>query len=137
MTRVARAVLLVYGGYLVGLSVLMVVAPDVFFEQVGPYGTQNDHYIRDVATFQGVLGVVALWASPQRALHAPALGLLALQSGLHALSHLWDIDEATPAWLGVVEAVALVLVTLLLGGLAARSRSRESTETAEATSLRR
>ncbi len=135
MSRVARIVLLVYGVYLVVLSVFMVVAPGAFFEQVGPFGTQNDHYIRDIATFQAVLGIAALWAAPRPGLQASMLGLLALQSGLHALSHLWDIDEATPSWLGVVEAAALVLVTLLLAALAARSR--DGTETAGAESLRR
>jgi hypothetical protein len=39
-------------------GVLMVVDPGTFFEEIGPYGIQNDHYIRDAATFTLALGLV-------------------------------------------------------------------------------
>src|SRR5688572_25699822 len=50
------------GLYLIALSLLMLVSPGTFFSEIAPFGAQNDHYIRDGATFQLALGVLALLA---------------------------------------------------------------------------
>jgi hypothetical protein len=50
--RAVRAVLAVFALYLVGIAVLALVSPHMFFEKVGPFGSSNVHYTRDGATFE-------------------------------------------------------------------------------------
>lgn len=64
----------------------MAVAPGSFFEYVGPFGPQNDHYIRDNASFSVALG----------------------------LSHLVDIGEADPDYYGPVEFALLFVGAVVL-----------------------
>ena len=47
---------LAFGIYHLALGLYMVVAPGSFFDQVGPFGVRNDHYIADVATFELAFG---------------------------------------------------------------------------------
>jgi uncharacterized protein DUF4345 len=116
-----RAALVVFGIYLVAISLLAAVAPGTFFDEVGPYGTQNDHYIHDVAAFQGAVGVFLLLAVRRPTWWVPALAVATLQFALHTLSHLVDIGDADPEWLGVAEAIALVLATTALAWLLRRA----------------
>jgi hypothetical protein len=115
--QTVKAGLIVFGLYLVATSLFAAVAPGTFFEELGPYGIQNDHYIRDVAAFQGAVGVFLLLAVPRPTWWVPALAVATLQFALHTLSHLVDIGDADPEWLGVAEAIALVLGTALLAWL--------------------
>ena len=50
------------------LAVFMAVAPHAFYRAIGPFGSFNGHYIRDVASFEAALGVGLLLA-----LRAPVL----------------------------------------------------------------
>ena len=54
--RTTRILFGALAAYHLALGLLMVVAPKVFFEQIGPFGVRNDHYIRDVATFYLAFG---------------------------------------------------------------------------------
>src|SRR5687768_14748210 len=73
---VAGIALLCFGIYLVGLSVLMLALPGTFFAEVAPFGEQNDHYLRDAATFQITLGCAALIAFRRPQWRVPVLALL-------------------------------------------------------------
>lgn len=118
---IVTAGLVVFGLYLVGISLFAAVAPGAFFETVGPYGAQSDHYIHDVAAFQGAVGVFLLLAVPRPTWRIPALAVATLQFGLHAISHLVDIGDADPEWVGVAEFIALAAATAVLVWLLARA----------------
>jgi uncharacterized protein DUF6790 len=119
-----RLLLVVFGVSQLLLGLVMVVAPGTFFEHVGPYGTRNDHYLADVATFYLALGAVALLAARRRSWRVPVLAFATLQYALHSVNHLVDVGEADPRWLGPANLASLVATTVLLGwlvSLAARS----------------
>ena len=93
------------------LGVLLAVAPGFFFDTIADYGTQNDHYLRDISTFYLAFGVVLLAALERVSWRVPLLAFGALQYGLHTLNHLLDIGEADPGWLGPFNFIALLLLT--------------------------
>jgi len=109
-----RLGLLVFGLSSLMLGLLMVAAPGVFFTLVGPYGVRNDHFIHDTASFQIALAILLLVAVRCRSWRVPALVANAIQSGLHTISHLLDIGDATPSWLGYFDFVALAAGTSVL-----------------------
>jgi hypothetical protein len=118
--------LVVFGLYLVGIALFAALAPGTFFEEVGRFGPRNDHYIHDVAAFQGSVGVMLLLAVRRPAWWVPALTVALLQFALHAISHLVDIGDADPEWIGVAEFVALALATAVLIWLLARASRVQS-----------
>lgn len=126
--RVLVIALAVIGAYHLALGALMVLVPDTFFEEIGPFGTQNDHYIRDVATYNLAAGVVALIAVGRASWRLPILVFLVLQFALHAINHLVDIDEADPMSVGVFDFAWLAIVTVLLAFLLTRARERPGGE---------
>ena len=108
-----RIGLVVFGAYMLGIAVFAAVAPGTFFEEVGPFGTRNDHYIHDVAAFQAADGLLLLLAVRKPVWRVPALTLASLQFGLHGVSHLVDIGKADPEWLGAAEFAGLALATAI------------------------
>jgi hypothetical protein len=112
--RITRGVLLLLGIYQVALAGWMVIDPGSFFDNVGPFGSQNDHYIRDNATFTLAAGVVSLVAARRQAWRLPVLAFLSVQFVTHALNHLVDIDEADPKAVGVFDFVALTVIASLI-----------------------
>ena len=109
------------------LAVLLAFAPHAFFKDVGPYGVRNDHYMRDLATFYGALGIVGLVAYRRVSWRTPVRWLLALEYSLHAINHLADVGDAHPHWLGPANLASLAIAAAALVWLA-----RESTRTQEA-----
>ncbi|MGH2957222.1 MAG: hypothetical protein ACRDL6_09525 [Solirubrobacterales bacterium] len=108
---VVTAGVVAFGLYLLGISLFGVVAPGTFFDELGRFGPRNDHYIHDVAAFQAAAGLLLLLSVRWRSWRVPALLVAALQFGLHALSHLVDLGDADPRYVGVLELVALTLAT--------------------------
>lgn len=103
-----------FAAYHLALAALMVFAPHFFFDKIGPFGSRNDHYIRDTATFNAALGaafVVAVWRPSWR---VPVLALTALQFALHSINHLVDINAAHPEWIGYFDFFSLLAATVLL-----------------------
>lgn len=119
--QVLRIGLVLISVYLIGISLLAFFLPGMFFEGIGPFGPRNDHYTRDAATFQVVLGISVLVAVQRVGWRVPVLVLSALQFGLHSVSHFIDFHNADPKWLGPPEAFALLLSAFGLGYLAARA----------------
>lgn len=112
--RIGPLLLLLGIGQL-ALGTLMIVAPTTFFEEIGPYGAQNDHYIRDGATFTLAVGLVLLVAARRPTWRVAAIAGALFQYVLHSINHLADIGEASPEALGPVNFVSLALVGALLG----------------------
>jgi hypothetical protein len=95
----------------------MLTSPGSFFDEVGPFGARNDHYIRDASTWSLALGVLCLLAAARQSWRLPVLALAALQAGMHAVNHIFDADLADPAWVGTFDAVSLLVLTGLLAVL--------------------
>jgi hypothetical protein len=117
--------LLAFGIYQVALGLFMVVAPGTFFDELAAFGTRNDHYIQDLATFELPLGVLFLVAALRVNWRIPALVFGVLHWALHAVSHLLDIGEADPEWLGPFDFIAITIGTALLGWLLWRALGDE------------
>lgn len=73
---------------------LQLLTPGWFFDNIGPYGAENHHYIGDVGAFYVAAGVALLIAVRRPGWREPLLVLAALWYGLHALNHLFDIGES-------------------------------------------
>jgi UPF0716 family protein affecting phage T7 exclusion len=110
-----RALLIVFASGQLVLGALLWLTPGFFYDEIGPYGVRNDHYMGDLATWHLALGAAALVAVRRTAWRVPVLALAFAQYALHSLNHLIDVGEADPEWLGPANAVALVLTALLLG----------------------
>lgn len=98
-------------------GLFMAVAPHAFFKHIGPFGTINTHYIRDLATFYLANGFILAVAVRRPSWRVPALALTTVQFALHSLNHLLDIEKAHPAWNGYFDFFSLTAATLLLAWL--------------------
>ena len=116
--RIVRLGLLQVGVLQVGLAIWEGFFSRSFYDVLGPYETFNRHYLQDVSAFEGAIGVAALLALGRPAWRVGVLVVAAFHVGLHAISHLVDINEADPEWLGYVEFVLLAIGGVLLAGLA-------------------
>ena len=81
---------------------------------MGPFGARNDHYVRDVATYNAALGVGFLIAVQRRSWRVPMLAITLVQFALHSVNHLVDIGNAHPAWNGYFDFFSLAIATALL-----------------------
>ena len=112
-----RLGLLVLGVSQIAIALWMVVDPGSFFTHVGGFGVRNDHYLRDVATFEMALGVVALIAVQRRSWRLPVLAFAALQFTLHTVNHIADSGKAVASTSGAGDAIELGIGALLLVAL--------------------
>jgi hypothetical protein len=115
-----KALLIIFAVAQLVIGVLLWVAPGFFFDEIGPYGTRNDHYMGDLATWYLALGGAALASVRRISWRVPVLVVAFAQNALHAVNHLIDIGDADPSWLGPFNFVSLVLVTLLLAWMLRR-----------------
>jgi hypothetical protein len=109
-----RWLLLAFALTQLALGLLLWFTPGFFHESIGPYGTRNDHYMGDLASWYLALGAVALVALRRESWRIPVLSLAFVQYALHSANHLIDVGEADPSWLGPANLVSLLLTTLLL-----------------------
>lgn len=100
-----------------GLALFMAVSPHGFYTAVGPFGAFNGHYIRDVASFYGAIGVGLLIAVGRASWRVPVLALTSIQYALHSVNHLIDIGKAHPEWTGYFDFFTLAAATVLLAWL--------------------
>jgi hypothetical protein len=110
-----RALLTVFAAVQVLLGAGLWLTPGFFHDEIGPYGTRNDHYMGDLATWYLALGAAAFVAVRRTSWRVPVLAVAFLQYALHSVNHLIDVGEADPGWLGPANLVSIVLGTLLLG----------------------
>ena len=104
------------------LGLLLWLAPGFFYDEIGPYGPRNDHYMADLASFYLALGAVALVAVRRVSWRVPVLVFALIQYGLHSLNHLIDIGGSDPSWLGPANFASLLLTALLLAWMLRRER---------------
>jgi hypothetical protein len=133
--RAMRVILVVIGIYHVATGVLALVDAHAFFDQIGRYGVENDHYIGDVGAFYLGIGIALLVAAQRPGWRIPLLALGALWYGFHALNHAFDVGEARSDARGAFDTVALAigaLVSAYLAWAASRlSQAREATVSRE------
>jgi hypothetical protein len=116
--RATRAVLVVLGILQVASGALALVAPDTFFDEIGRYGVENEHYVGDVGAFVLAFGIAVLIAAERRSWRVPVLVLGALWYGFHAINHAFDVDEARSDARGIVDTVYIGIGALLFVYLA-------------------
>jgi hypothetical protein len=125
--EIVRAGLILLGAYQLALAIFMTVAPGTFHSAIGPFGSTNDHYLRDLATYNAALGAGSLIAVRLSWWRIPVLALTVLQFALHSVNHLVDIGKADPTWVGYFDFFALALTTALLVRLLALARATART----------
>ena len=96
------------------------VSPGTFYDVIAAFPPRNDHFLRDIGSFQVALGVAAVYGARRTTCRTPMLGVFTLMYALHAISHLINISDAESDALGVVEFVLLAGAALALAGLFAR-----------------
>jgi hypothetical protein len=95
-------------------GLLLWLTPGFFYDEIGPFGPRNDHYMADVATWYLALGAALLMAVRRESWRVPVLALALVQYVLHSINHLIDIGEADPSWIGPADFVSLSLGAVLL-----------------------
>jgi uncharacterized membrane protein len=120
------ALLALFGAVQLVLGLLLWITPGFFFDEIGPYGVRNDHYMGDLGTWYIALGVAALVAVRRPRWRVPVLALALVQNTLHVLNHAIDVGDADPEWLGPVNLVLIALTSVLLAWMlnAARDPAR-------------
>jgi hypothetical protein len=109
------------------LAIFMVAAPHAFYTAIGPFGARNDHYVRDVSTYNAALAAGLVIAIRHASWRVPMLAVLTVQFALHSVNHLVDISSADPAWIGYFDFFALAAATVQLAGLTWLARGRART----------
>jgi hypothetical protein len=120
MIRFMRALLIALAAVQLVLGLLLWLAPGFFYDEIGPFGARNDHYMADVATFYLALGAALLVSVERVSWRVPLLALALVQYALHALNHLIDIGESDPGWIGPADFVSLTLTAVLLAWMLRR-----------------
>ena len=114
---ILRGALAAFAAYYVGIGLWMAISPHTFYTALGPFEGQNDHYLRDTATFQLAIGI-GLWLSVARpSWRVPMLTVSLAQFVLHSINHLVDIGNAHPEWVGYFDFFALAATAAQLGWL--------------------
>lgn len=119
------AVLLVAGLSQLLLGAWAFLLPGSFYDAIASYPPQNDHFLKDVGSWQVALGAAAVIAVRTPSWRTGMLGVLAVQYGLHAISHAIDLDQADSDAVGVATLVALIAAAVVLAGLFLRERGRK------------
>jgi hypothetical protein len=109
-----RVLLAVFGAVQLLLGLLLWITPGFFFDEIGPYGVRNDHYMGDLASWYLALGAVTLLSLRRVSWRVPVLAIAFAQNTLHVVNHVIDVGDADPEWLGPANLVSLTLASLLL-----------------------
>lgn len=106
-----RQALLFLGLTQLAIGAWLVIDPGSFVDAIAPFGPADQHFLRDLGTFQAGIGIALLAAAGRPAWRVPILFAALAGSALHTVNHLFDIGETDPGWLGPVNFVALVGLT--------------------------
>jgi hypothetical protein len=109
--------LVAFAGVQAALAIFMAAAPHAFYTAIGPFGARNDHYVRDVASYNAALAAGLVIAIRHTSWRVPVFAILTVQFALHSVNHLIDISSADPGWIGYFDFFALAAATLQLAGL--------------------
>jgi hypothetical protein len=120
----ARSALALLAAVQLGLGAWMVLSPATFYGVVAPFGPRNDHGLRDMASWELALGVLALTAVSRPGWRAPVVALALVHYVLHAVNHLVDVGEADPGWVGPMDLLLLASGAGVLAWLLVRTGRR-------------
>jgi len=126
-----RTVLVVLGLSQLVLAAWQLLSPGSFYDSIAGFGTQNDHFIRDNATFPLAIGIGLLVVVGRPSWRFPVLLVAAVWYLAHAVNHLFDIGEADPSWVGPADFIALTLTGIVFAWLTYLS-ARSDVEAADA-----
>jgi hypothetical protein len=137
--RTIRIAVGALGAFHILLGLYQLLAPGSFFARIGTYGIENTHYVGDVGAFVLAFGIALVLAVGRPSWRAPLLYLGAIWYALHAVNHLFDIDEARSTARGAIDTIVIAFVAGLLAWLAnAADRLGRPPDAAEAvTAVRR
>ena len=115
--RTIRAGLALLGGASLTIGAFMVLSPAAFFDAIGPFGNRNNHYIRDMATWQAAAGIGLIAAVKRPSWRRPMLAVGGLQALLHFVNHIADVGKAHPKSAGVADVVSIGASVVLFAWL--------------------
>jgi hypothetical protein len=96
-----------------GPAIWIAAAPHSFFDQIGPFGAYNGHFLGDAAAFEGGIGLALAAAVRWPALRAGTLAAALGATALHALNHWIDVNHAhAGSNAGAMDAISLTLLAL-------------------------
>lgn len=98
------------------------LAPGSFYDTLATFGVQNDHLVRDLATYMAPLGIGFLIASVKPSWRMPVAVIASLQNLLHIGSHFVDHDMAQTAELSWTTIGGLVVFQVVLLAMARSAR---------------
>jgi hypothetical protein len=116
-TTIVTAGVAAFAIYHLLVGAFMAIAPHAFYTDVGPFGTDNNHYIRDVASYNGALAFAFYVAVKRPSWRVPVLALTTVQFVLHSINHLVDINHAHPVGYGYFDFFSLAALSVLLAWL--------------------
>ena len=119
---VVPLLLLFAGAQQLLVGVWAFLSPGSFYDAIAKYPPENDHFLKDIGSWNVALGLAALIAWRTPSWRRGMLGVLDVQYGLHAISHGIDLDQADSDAAGVSTLVLLVLAAVLFAALFARER---------------
>lgn len=105
--RAVRAGIGTLGAISLAFGLFMAISPSGFFDAIGPFGTLNDHYVRDMSTWQIGFGVAMLLAVGRPSWRRPVLAVGGIQAVLHGVNHLVDVGDSDPSWVGVFDVLTV------------------------------
>lgn len=120
-TLIQILMLAIGGAYLLTAAATFLV-PVWFFAHVAPFPPYNPHFLADIGAFTAPLGVALLIAARAPERHRLLIGLAALGTLLHAVSHLRDLrlhlPPHMPMYAGLAQEALIFLTGLALLGIA-------------------
>ena len=120
--RVRTAALGLLGVVFTGLGLWAGIDSGSFNQVLADFGPRNDHLVHDFGAATVAIGVGLLIATRRLAWQPPVLLVATIWNGLHAVSHVVDIDAAASRGLAIAEAALLVAGTALLAALTVASK---------------
>jgi uncharacterized membrane protein len=112
-----RLGLTILGVAQLAIGIWLAIDPNSFVDEVAAFGPADDHFLRDIATFQIAFGVALLIAVGRPGWRAGVLLVCVVQGVLHTFNHLIDIGGTDPAWQGYFNFFSLLAQTALFAYL--------------------
>ncbi len=109
-----RLLVLVAGLNYVLTGLALLVAPTWFFENIGPFGLFNRHYLGDLGAFLLPMGIGLLVAARQPRQQLLLIAVVAAGNIIHASNHIYDAilgQEALAHWLS--DTIPLVFFAVI------------------------
>ena len=129
--------LIAVGALYLVVGVLAFLVPGTFYEELAAYPPENQHFIRDIGTWNVALGIAAIYASGRVAWQKPMLWIVTVQYALHTISHLIDVGDTDPEWQSWVALITFAAGTVVLAALAATATDRAPAGTPRGTEAAR